>query len=305
MGGVPRSGTSLVQKMLDLHSAVYGGPELGILPGLMATYRQLTRSIDVGKLDMVLDRERARRAYQDLLWTMYEERLSRGTYRYLSEKSPLNVLAFEQLADAFPDARFVWVIRDPRDVLVSLRAVQERSRAQGGGVSVGRWIHDDLQLIRRCLSAGEDFLRSHRDRLFVVYYEDLLEDPRGRAQALCDFLGLDFEASMLDTTQSNDTSAAVGVGRKAPSVFYDVAGLDRPIDTTNTGKWRRELDSGSIRAVQAYLGDNRLSCLERYDIPRAGRGWSAYFAVAGPMSHIARAASRRLRRRSADAASSD
>ncbi len=298
VGGVPRSGTSLVQKMLDLHTEVYGGPELGILPQLMGTYRHVSRSITEGKLSVVLDHERARRSYRDFVWSLYEDRLARKGCRYLSEKTPFNLLAFDLLAEVFPTGRFVWVIRDPRDVLSSMQAVHARGQEVGDtSVSVGRSVHRDLRLIRRYLEAGEAFARSHGERLHVIHYEELLSDPRRIAMGLCAFLDLEFEDAMLATQQSNDTSAALGEERKRQSVFYDLAMFDRPIDRSNMGKWRSELDARSVHAVEVYLGTNPLPCLQRYEIGRPGPLWSTWAAVAAPASELGDAVLRRVRRR--------
>jgi hypothetical protein len=294
VGGVARSGTSLVQKMLDLHPNIYGGPELGILPPLMATYRRLRTDIAEGKLAVVLDVERARRSYREFVDSLYADRVEGWDCRYISEKTPWNLLAFELLAEVFPAARFVWVIRDPRDVICSLRGVQARARAQEvEGVRLGASIHGDLRYIRRYVEAGEAFERTHGERLCVVYYEDVLAAPRAVADRLSTFLGLDVDEGMLATEQPNDTSEALGAGRTRPSVFYDSSMFDRPIDETNRDKWKRELSRVDLRAVGVHLGRAPLRRLERYQLGHAGAGWPLIFGVTESVSYVAG----RLRRR--------
>lgn len=295
VGGVARSGTSLVQKILDLHPEIYGGPELGLFQGLMATYRRLLADVRSGKLSMLLDAEHVRASYRDFVLSLYRPRLESDQARFVSEKTPSNLHAFDALADVFPEARFVWVVRDPRDVLCSLRGVQARSRELGVAVDAGRWLDRDLADMRQSLLAGEAFRRSHGTRLRIVHYEDLLAAPRQVAERLCTFLGVEFEEQMLATGRSNDVSRAISSPRKTRGVFYTKEMYDRPIDQSNVGKWRTQLDMVSIQAVHARLGSMDLPCLQKYDLPAAAAPWRLLFSVWRPTAKMTRKLTRMLK----------
>lgn len=293
VGGVPRSGTSLVQKILDLHTAVYAGPELSILPELMRTYRQLSSIIESGKVRMVLDLDRARSAYYDFVLALFRDRVERERPRMISEKSPSNLLAFGPLAEVFRQARFIWVVRDPRDVVCSFRAVQKRSRAAGASVQLGRSLYSDVRLIRNYHRAGEAFLAKYPERVRVVHYEDLVTRPSNEAAALCSFLGLEFQEEMLLTERPNDTSLAIDAPRATRGVYYDRAMFDRPINASGVGKWRTELKRSTARMIAAGLAGERFHTLSRYDLQRAGRPWGVLLRASSPWARLRRAASLR------------
>lgn len=295
VGGVPRSGTSLVQKILDLHSQVYGGPEMGILGNLMSIYDHLARNIESGKLSMVVKQELARRCCQEFLASLYAPRVDSAGETMISEKTPGNILVFDALAEVFPAARFIWVVRDPRDVVCSLRAVQDRGRERGVAVEGGRWLHEDLRMMRQHLEAGEAFRRSHPDRLHLVHYEDLLSAPEAAVREMCRFLDVPFEERMLETQRENDTSEAIASKRKTNGVFYTNAMFDRPIDATNVGKWKGQLDSWTLSAIRTALDPDDLPCLSRYDLEPPGWGWPVVFSVADPLASLTRAAVARIR----------
>ena len=294
VGGVHRSGTSLLQKILDFHTEIYGGPELGILKNLMQGYRGLSKDIDTGKLSMVLSHERARQAYQTFLETLYEERLE-SQHRVISEKSPDNIDVFDQLAEVFPASKFIWVIRDPRDVIRSLQAVQKRSREKGVDIVAGRYLHRDLADMRRSLEAGESFLRSQPGRVKRVYSEDLVTRPREVVQDVCRFLDLEFQEQMLATERPNDTSRAIESDRPTKGVFYTRKMYDRPIDASGVGKWRDELSGWDARTVETKLGALDLPSLARYDLAVPSRPVAAAYDFALRVASLSRAVVRRLR----------
>jgi hypothetical protein len=150
-------------------------------------------------------------------------------------------------------------------------------------------------MIRRYVKGGEAFQAAHGDRLHVVYYEDILAEPRAAADSLCRFLGIDFEPGMLATDRSNDTSAAIRSKRRTEGIYYTIEMFDRPIDASNTGKWRNELNAVDIRAIEADIGGRPLASLQRYQIGTAGWGWMKFFAIARPASSAASAVARRVR----------
>lgn len=286
VGGVPRSGTSLVQKILDLHSEVYAGPEISVIPELMRTYRHLQSNIESGKVRMVLDVDHARAAYRDLVTAFFSDRIEQDHPRMISEKTPTNALAFEPLSEVFPRARFVWVVRDPRDVVCSFRAVQQRGRAASAPVALGRSLHNDIRLIRLYHRAGESFLEAHADRLHVIHYESLVARPHEEAERLCSFLGLQFQEGMLRTEQPNDTSTAIDAPRRTRGVFYDRAMFDRPIDSSGVGRWKKELGRSAARMVAAALATDNFRTFEPYDLDRVGRQWRLLLRAAAPIDRV-------------------
>jgi hypothetical protein len=207
--GVARSGTTLVRAILDSH------PDLAI-PGESHFLAEMARSPD---RYLAADGFRVGRFLQDVLshqrfqrWGLPEERMHRllrddppvdlaaafrrlyeayalgqGKRRY-GDKTPAYVHHISVLGALFPEARFVHVVRDGRDVALShvahpsfTRTVPEVALVWRRGVERGR---------RTGLALGPGRYRE-------VRYEDLLEDPEGVSRSLCKFLVLDYHPAML------------------------------------------------------------------------------------------------------------
>lgn len=109
-------------------------------------------------------------------------------HRYLVEKSPDHLLSAGLIAQIFPDARFVHVIRDGRDVVVSVRSArawEARDRRRG------RSAHRLGRLWRRAMRTGDRVRQRLGPRLLEVRYEDLQARPREAVAELFSFCGIE------------------------------------------------------------------------------------------------------------------
>jgi hypothetical protein len=97
------------------------------------------------------------------------------------EKTPRNIYSIEKIFMVNPGARVILVIRDGRDVAYSIK---ERTLSIEKGIH--RWVDDNL--------AGESFW-SH-PQLFVVKYEDIINDRSNTLSAIFSFIGETFEPSV-------------------------------------------------------------------------------------------------------------
>jgi hypothetical protein len=204
--GAPRSGTTLLRFMLDAHPALAIPPETGFLPVIAEQADTLWRDdlhrlvttyhpefpgwgdfgIDAGdyghslrRLDPFTIADGVRDFYR-----MYAAK--HGKPRY-GDKTPIycrHMLAIEAL---LPEAHFIHIIRDGRDVAVSLRKVWF---APGRDMTTlaAYW----RELVRGARQAG----LSTR-RYLEVRYETLVTDPERVLRTVCDFIGLDFSTMML------------------------------------------------------------------------------------------------------------
>jgi hypothetical protein len=155
------------------------------------------------------------------------------------------------LARAYPDARFLVVIRDPRGVVASqLKFLDNDPRQVGHVLSIIRqW--------RKYVALAFDFLHAplFEGRLKLVRYEDQVCDPEVFARELCEFLGLRFRAEMVDV------AAYQQAGSLRPwtgnSAFE--AGLRR-IDPTPAERWRHTLVPGALALAEFCCGTDMAAC---------------------------------------------
>ena len=207
--GAPRSGTTLLRFMLDSHPDVAIPPETGFLvigAALEGEGDELRRSF----FDVVTAFPPDAPAWndfgikKDLFWSKLLEIAPfsiaegfRAFYRTYAarfekprwgDKTPLHGLSLTAIADALPEAHFIHVIRDGRDVALSLRQMW---------FSPGDRIEDLAAYWTQCVStAREQGLRY--DRYVEVRFEELVRDTRAVLRSLCTSLRLSYADQMLD-----------------------------------------------------------------------------------------------------------
>ena len=96
-------------------------------------------------------------------------------------KSPDHIFALEALCEVYPDARFVFVHRDPMKVLPSVARLTEILRQpftrKIDRLQIGQQISDRWELGSKLLIEAADWLKSSPERIMHVRYKDLVRDP--------------------------------------------------------------------------------------------------------------------------------
>ena len=131
IGGSPRSGTTLLQNMLDSHPLILGGPEFLHLQDIVDLRRRLHSSITKGWIDIICTREDVDSYIIELIEKLFLPLADKNQCEFYSEKSPDNILVFSELIDLFPEAHFIQVIRDPRAIVSSMQQVKKRAIDKG------------------------------------------------------------------------------------------------------------------------------------------------------------------------------
>lgn len=219
-----------------------------------------TNSEDAAKtLDAWLDQhpqvsvtDIARYIYQDL-----DSKPEHDTV-FVKENNLHKVLFF--ILQCFPDAKFVFQVRDPRDFLASAKARRDHWLGNKFGSdrnALSIWHEDQLGALTAMACLGPD-------RVFFQRYEDLVSNPHAVLSNLCRFLGKQFDESMLSFHQSKSAT------RLAESVSAR-ENLSRPLMSSNFGKYRDSLSRRTIRTVETHVGD----LMDRFgyerDFPRTSK----------------------------------
>jgi Sulfotransferase family len=159
-----------------------------------------------------------------------------GKRRY-GDKTPNYVLHLPLLAELFPEARFVHVIRDGRAVAMSLLDVGFGPRTMAQAAL--QW--------RERVGLGIAFAREvGQSRCRQIRYEDLLEDPAGAVACLCDFVGLQFDPVMLRYFERADSVVSAGV--------YKYRHVRLP-PTKDLRDWRSQMSKRDLALFEAIAGD--------------------------------------------------
>jgi len=132
----------------------------------------------------------------------------------------------------FPDAHFVHLVRDPRDVALSFKRAP--SGPKTAYYAAERWFAEQ----RRCLA----FAHALPERVHRLRYEDLIGEPETTVKTLFAFLKLPFSPGVLAPDESSSAEAS-------QTRFWE--NLDKPILKGNAGKYRKGLKSREIACVEA------------------------------------------------------
>jgi hypothetical protein len=138
-----------------------------------------------------------------------------------------------------PQARYIYLYRDGRDVAVSFR------KAVVGEKHFYHIAKEWAGTQRLALKLRE---RIDPARIISVSYEDLTSQPEATTRRLCEFLGEQFTPAMLDFHKSDEAKRAA----ESSALWGNVT---RPIMADNSRKFLREASSEDIRVFEAVAGD--------------------------------------------------
>jgi tetratricopeptide (TPR) repeat protein len=233
--GFPRSGTTLLEVVLDGHPEIASIEEHELLTE--GVLRYMCEPLDFGALigadEAELDRLRA--AY----WARVGSAGVDVTGKVFIDKHPLNTLKLPLIARLFPNAKILFACRDPRDVVLS--CFRRRFKMNPA-------MYELLTL--RGAAAFYDVVMGFGEQVrpllgldwHVVRYESLVEDLALETSRVCEFVGLSSVAGMGDFAER-----VQGREHSTPSTAQLARGLDRG----GIGHWRHYAEA--LQPVQLTL----------------------------------------------------
>ncbi|HEY1707503.1 MAG TPA: sulfotransferase [Rhizomicrobium sp.] len=247
IGGVPRSGTTLLRVILDSHPNIFCGTELRVIQGLAQLWRNAWDSAaDPLRAAYGIDADTFRAIFRDLILSFLKPAWDRSGKPRLAEKTPSNFLAFAELRLLFPDSPLIHIIRDGRDVVTSrierdLDLAPDIDPVAIAALRARNWA--EAMAMRARLLEDAHFTTHY----FEVRYEDLVREPWRELARLFAFLGEPFDERVL---------AFHAVGREVHGTEeWSAEAVRRPIFTDSVGRFRRDLSPKALDAVIANAAD--------------------------------------------------
>lgn len=264
--GASRSGTTLLRLMLDAHPEVAIGPETHFIPEAVAVCRDavdrrgtfLTTLLSHPRFaDHQISSEELHAAVYELeefgvtsglraFYRIYAQRFAKPRW---GDKTPQYLRHMALVQEAVPEARFVHLIRDGRDVALS------RNRAgvlaADPGESARRWV----RAIRRARRGAKDLTPGS---YLEVRYEDLVTDPTRTLERICSFVDLRFTPAMLRypdraprrLREFQDLPNRSGDSRRAIHAL-----TAKPPQAGRVAAWRRQMGPEEVRYFESAAGD--------------------------------------------------
>jgi hypothetical protein len=283
---LPRSGSTLVQRVLGAHEGVATTAEPWLLlplllplrddvpapggwqPGINAALADFNRSLPGG-------RESYREAVAGAARELYDE--AAGGAPFFVDKTPPYYLIADEIVRTLPEAKIVILWRNPLSVLSS---VVETFHG-------GRWRPYDhpttfFDGLARLVEAAE----THGERIHTVRYEDLVSGDEAAWRPLAEHIGLDFDPAALSEFTSVRLEGEMG--DKVGYANYSA------LEAKATEKWRQTIDN-PVRRLWAeryleWIGERRLAVMG-YDLDTLRGGLrSAEVGLGGSVTDAAGAA---------------
>lgn len=220
--GFPRSGTTLLEQMLDAHPDIETLEEQDAIGPVIKAVGDRPQTL--ARLDkLTADGINAIRA---AYWRQARPQGPPPADRVFVDKYPMNLVWLGPLMRIFPDAKIVLCLRDPRDCVLS--AFQQRFAVNPEMYRTLK-IDDCARLYDAAMKAGQVALASaHAVPVHGVRYEDLIADWRGVITPLLEFLGPGWHDDVAAYRER-----AAGKTIKTPSAPQVV----KPLYTGAIGKW--------------------------------------------------------------------
>jgi Sulfotransferase family len=259
--GSARSGTTLLQLMLNAHSEISLAGELHFFDQILKLKKvvpDLATSAQIDALFSLIPRlpafrylkgieevlESTRRIMKEFpegdyetlyLHLMKTSAAARGARRFGEKLTTLRYL--DELVEIFPDCKMVHIVRDPRACVAS----RIRTPWTSGDVMTNalKWKID--------LASARSF-RQRRDpagqRFCEIKYEDLVHEPTAALQSICTFLGEPYQASML----AYDRSAGEFIKDEPWK-----SGVSRPVYASSVELWRSTLSEAQLFLIETTV----------------------------------------------------
>ena len=217
--GMPRSGTTLLEQMLDGHPAVRG---IGEFQGVNAIARALVAQ---GVWPDQLERLGAPRiAALQQGYLQAAQRLAGAPTPWIIDKSLLAWQWLPAMAKVLPASVHLHLRRDPRDLAISLSMAAIRPSESEGWVSSLEGIREVIRLHRQLVPLALERLGlNHR----IVDYEDLVREPEATIKNCLDALKLPMDPAVLQPEANPRTP-----------ITLSHAQVRQPISTGSIGRWR-------------------------------------------------------------------
>lgn len=257
--GCPRSGTTLLQRLVNAHPQIAITPETHWIPrffegrkgltpegmvapkliSLLVEQPRFTR-LDVGQEElMAMIAGRRPVSYSSLVTAIFDSYGKAQGKPLVGDKTPGYVRRIHTLHTLWPEARFVHLIRDGRDVYLSMRH-RPMHRLKAGvfdtwadepGLTAALWWELNVRAGRGAASSLGP------GQYYELRYESLVAGPRQECEALCAFLGVPYDDTMLSFNKIETNKRA-----------------RRPV-TPGLRDWRTQMPAQDLERFEAAAGE--------------------------------------------------
>lgn len=175
-----------------------------------------------------------------IVYLSYPSPFKKTNFLLIGDKKPLYSIFINEIREVFPQARFIHLIRDYRDNILSNREVFSRKNI---GVLAHAWKTFNIDIEKAKVKNKKIF--------YTVRYEDLVTSPEKHIREICDFTSIPFYSEMMSThTKMKEVYGKT----KTPTVQKLHSNMLTPINTNQINKWEKKLTKDEIALADYICG---------------------------------------------------
>ena len=208
---LPRSGSTLLQRILMGHSEIASVTEPWLmLPFVYAfkkggTLTEYSHSTCFAAFeDFIKNLPKGKNDYYSSLrhfvLSLYEKQCKNGE-QYFLDKTPRYYYIIKEIAEIFPDAKFIFLFRNPVHTFSSILSTWQNNRLKLCGT------YQDISQGPKLLTEGYEKIK---DKSFAIKYEDFIINPESHLKEILKYLELDYDKSMLSNFGNQNTLGRMG-----------------------------------------------------------------------------------------------
>ncbi|HCH63611.1 MAG TPA: hypothetical protein DFR83_12465 [Deltaproteobacteria bacterium] len=240
--GFPRSGTTLLERILGAHPDLQATDEMSVTDQLFAQWNELLPGVAAYPDGLLALEEAHRRKLRRHWFTLVQaERPQLNPQLRVIDKLPLNLVHLPLLHAIFPESPKIVLLRDPRDTALSC-FMQDFALGATNNLMMSM---DDIVMAQAqafgAFAAVEATMAAH---LQVVRYESMVADLEGVARPLLDAIGLAWSDQVLDHARG-----LANTHIRTPSY----ARVLQPVDASACNRWHQYADH--LRPWRAQLDE--------------------------------------------------
>lgn len=248
IGGLMKSGTTLLRVLIGRHPSLYSGMETHWFSGdFHANWKdssskgqQLFKKFyDLSEVEF----ERIKKdstSGNDFFTRLMNYCTQRSGKARWVEKSPDNIIYIQQIHENWPDSRLIHVVRDYRDVYASWK--------KKGKYNIDQFIEKVITIADR----NSMLLGTHSDFYLEVDYENLVTDTTGALKVILSHLGEKWVDGLenYEGDRSDYNRLLKATGQKSSTLDS----IGKPVFTTSIGQWKNILDKKEVKRIEDELG---------------------------------------------------